>query len=179
MKMSRKCGRMENELKHEMLEAKLRKKMTVRRIIEGALSLCFLIIGAVCAHLYEATKEIVYYDESFLSGQIKQEIYNEAYIPFITLGFALGFAMIGFLVGDLIMSRFETFCKNGYYVTVYRGMIGHCVYVDGELKAQLMWVGYYLETSLPDGTRMNFAFGRAWYDWCHVSFSDNSTSIEL
>lgn len=179
MKMSRKRGRMENELKHEILEAKLRKKMTVRRIIEGALSLCFLIMGAVCYHLYEATKEIVYYNESFLSGQIKQEIYNEAYIPFIALGFSLGFAMIGFLVGDLIMSRFETFGKNGYYVTVYRGMTGHYVYVDGELKAQLRWVGYYLETSLPDGTRMNFAFGRAWYDWCHVSFSDNSTSIEL
>ena len=166
-------------MKYEQLEARLQKKMIGRRITLGALALCFIVLGAVCTGFYESTKEIIYYEESFLAGQIKQEIYNEGYIPFMIIGFIGGMLMISVLIGDLVMCRFETIEKNGYYVTVYRGMIGNYVYVDGELKEELRLVGYYIETVLPDGTRMNIAFGRAWYDWCHISFSDNSKSIEL
>ncbi|MBE6583544.1 MAG: hypothetical protein E7649_00990 [Ruminococcaceae bacterium] len=45
-------------MKHEIIDAKL-EKMTVCSIIEDVLFLCFIIMGAVCAHFYESVKEII------------------------------------------------------------------------------------------------------------------------
>ena len=166
---------------HRMLENALKKKLLWRRIILGIIVVIFLIFGIICSSLYETTKEVVThkYDTSIGILEMEETVYNDSYVPFIVIGFWGSFASFVFLLSDFLFCRFDTVEMNGYYLTVYRGMFGHYVYVDGEEKDRLTMYGHYIEITLPDGTVVTFAFGRGWMNWCHISFSNGYPSIDL
>jgi len=166
-------------VKHEILEKTLRKKRIVRRCIELGLAVAFMILAIVSIVLIETTAEVITHDLGY--GYTREDtVYNEAYIPFITVGIVGTVAALSYLLGDFMSCRFETVEVNGYYVTVNRALISREVYVDGKLEGSLclQW-GYFIEIVLPDGTRVSVAFGRAWYELCYVSFSNGRPAIEL
>jgi len=166
-------------MKHEALEKRLRKKRVIRRSIELGLAILFAVLFFVSFWLLESTAEIVEHDFGY--GYTREEkIYNEAFIPLITLGIIGAFACGGILLDDFLICRSATVEVDGYYVTVYRGMFAREVYVDGELTRSIfMEPGYFVEIVLSNGTRVSIAFGRTWYDWCHMSFSNGRPAIEL
>ena len=166
-------------MKHEALEKRLRKKRIIRRSIELGLAILFAVLFFISFALLESTAEIVEHDFGY--GYTREEkIYNEAFIPLITLGIIGAFACGGILLDDFLICRFATVEVDGYYVTVYRGMFAREVYVDGELTRSIfMEPGYFVEIVLSNGTRVSIAFGRTWYDWCHMSFSNGRPAIEL
>ncbi len=162
---------------YKALEDALRRKLLRRRIILGVLTLVFFILGVVCSSLREATREVIVHDYGFFTRD--EIVYNNAYVPFIVIGFMGAFTTFILCVTDLLSCRYETIEVNGYYLTVYRGAIGNYVYVDGEEKDSLIMYGHYIEISLPDRTVVNLAFARSMLEWCHISFSDGRKSIDL
>ncbi len=163
---------------YKALEDILRKKLLRRRIILGVLTLVFFILGVVCSSLRETTREVIVHDYGFFTRD--EIVYNNVYVPFIVIGFMGMLAAAVSLLTDFLSCRFETIEVNGYHVTVYRGAIGNYVYVDGGEKDRLE-TSYrnHIEITLPDGTTVNFSFGRSMLEWCHISFSDGRESIDL
>ena len=164
-------------MRHRELEEKLRKKLRLRRVILGISAIVLFIIGAVCSFLRESSREVIVHNYGFF---IRDEIvYNNVYVPFIAIGFLGMLAAAVSLLIDFLSCRFETIEVNGYYITVYRGAVGHFVYVDGEERGRLIWYGHHIETTLPDGTVVTLSFGRNLMEWCHISFSNGRPSIDL
>ncbi len=163
---------------YRVLEERLRKKLRLRRVILGISAIVLFIVGAVCSSLREATREVIVHDYGFFTRD--EIVYNNVYVPFIAIGFLGMLAAAVSLLTDFLSCRFETIEVNGYHVTVYRGAIGNYVYVDGEEKDRLE-TSYrnHIEITLPDGTTVNFSFGRSMLEWCHISFSDGRESIDL
>ncbi len=166
-------------MKHEALEKRLRKKRIIRRSVELGLAVLFAVLFFVSFWLFESTAEVV--EHQIAPGFThKETVYNYDYVTFITLGIIGAFACGGILLDDFLICRFATVEVDGYYVTVYRGMFAREVYVDGELSRSIfMEPGYFVEIVLSNGTRVSIAFGRTWYDWCHMSFSNGRPAIEL
>lgn len=166
-------------MRYRALEDELRKRLLRRRIIEGVLLAVCFFTGVVCSSLRESTKEVIVHEYGIIFGTYEEVIYNNAYVPFIVIGFIGALTAAVVLLSDLLACRFETVEVDGYHITVYRGMIGEVLYVDGEEKGRIEMYGHYLETSLPDGTVVTASFGRSMLDWCHLSFSNGHESIDL
>ena len=161
-------------MKHIALEAKLRKRIKKRRIIEAVLSVVFFVILIAFIILYEQSRVV----EEVGWGPIKYQnvSYNYVFSWGILVG-ALGFvpAIIS-LVCDFVFGKLATFEVNGDFITFYRGFLHNNLYINGELKDSLTLFGYYLEAPLSDGTKVNVALGK----WsAHMTFSNGHAPIEV
>ena len=160
-------------MKHTRLENELRNHIKKRRIIEVILGVVFLTIIVVFSVLYEQSKVI----EEIGWGPIKHQsvTYNHDFTWGILVG-ALGFVIsIIFLVSDCIFSKLITFEINGDYITFYRGINQTNLYINGEQKDSIT-LGYYLEATLSDRTKVNVALGR----WsAHFTFSNGHPPIDV
>jgi len=160
-------------MKHIELENELRARIRKRRTIEAILSIIFWIIVIVFTVLYEQSKIV----EEIGWGMFKYQSvsYNHNFLWGILVG-ALGFIpSIIFLIGDFVFSKLVTFEINGDYLTFYRGVAHTKLYVNGECKDGRS-LGYYLEATLTDGTKVNVALGK----WsAHLTFSNGHPPIDV
>ena len=157
---------------HVTLENELRNRMKKRWIIETVISAVFLIIAVAFTVAYENSLVVEEKDWGFVTH--KAVTYNTDLTWGILVGW-LGFvpSMI-FLIGDRLFCKLVTHEVGGYYLTLYRGMHHNNLYVNGECKDSSS--GYYLETTLPDRTKVTVSLGK----WsAHISFSNGHPSIDV
>lgn len=161
-------------MKHIELENELKTRIRKRRITEAILTLFFLVIIVVFYALYEQSAVV----EEIGFGPVKHQTvtYNTDFLWGVFIGFFGLTPSVIFLIADLISSKFVTFEISGDYVTFYRGIFGTDLYVNGEYKDGLFLFGYYLETTLSDGTKINAALGK----WsAHLTFSNGHPPMDI
>ena len=112
------------------LEAILKRKETIRRIVIAAITVVMIALGITFASLREASREVIV--NEIYGVKWETVTYNEGYTPWIAVCFSFGIVSSSLFVCDLLLCRFETLPVNGSYITVYRGAIESVVYVNGE-----------------------------------------------
>lgn len=167
------------------LETRLRRIMRVRRIILGCATVLLSVLFVASWWLWEAsevvTQDPIIYDGIVVHPGFKHVTHEDSYITSLIIGL-LGACGAGtFLLSDFLFCRFQTVTKDGQDVTVHRGMLYNIVYVEGQEQGRL---GPFMFTSvvevwLPDKTRVTVSFGRTIWYMAHVSFSDNTASMEI
>ena len=165
----------------DQFEKHLSRKMLKRRLIEGAFVLVFLALSIVCYHLREASKEVIYHEGFYFIPGWDEVNYNDSYIPFIVLGLIVATMAGSFLLADLISCRFATVQKDLYRITVYRGMLHNSVYVDGVEKGRMepFSFSHVVEVWLANRIRVTVSFSRTVWYIAHISFSDQTASVEV
>lgn len=161
-------------MNHEILEKNLRKQIKKTRLIEAAVCAVSLILLIFFWVGYEQSKVI---DELVWgSALVHQSVtYNTDWLWGILPCALILIVSSVFLMCDLIFTRLDTVEVNGSYLTLYRGWSVK-LYVDGELKDSLILSGHYLETTLPDRTRVTVSLGK----WsAHITFSNGRSPIDL
>ena len=169
----------EYERKQEELEHTLSKMNLIRRLIEGGALILFSAIAILFYALREASKEVKIIGSGFFTYE--SVIYNEDYLIGIIIGvIGLSFA-VAFLISDLLLCRYSTAHVGSNDITVYRGMTKCVVYINGEEKAKLglFSLSSVVEIKLDDGIKLIVSFVRGIFTIAHLSFSDNTPSIEL
>lgn len=162
-------------------EKQLSKKDTKRRLIEGGLTLFFFVLFIVFYSLREATKEVIIHEGYLFFPSWEETNYNNVYVPFIVLGALGGVGSGCFLLSDLIFCRYETVEKDLHCITIHRAMLYSIVYIDGKEVDRLgpVFVSHVVETRLPNNIRVTISFSRAVWYLAHISFSDDTPSIEI
>ena len=160
-------------MKHSELDNALRTHIKKRRTIEVVLSVIFLTTIIIFSILYGQSKVV----EEIGWGPIKHQFvsYNYDFTWGILVGY-LGFVISSiFLIGDLVFSKLKTFEINSDYITLYRGINHTNLYINGEKKDSIT-LGYYLEATLSDRTKVNVALGK----WsAHITFSNGHPPIDV
>ena len=89
-------------------------------------------------------------------------------------------------LAPMLAKKYEGTIKrdnHGYYITVYRGMLDCIVFVDGREAGRIEPFSYehVIETVLPDKTKVIISFpqGKNLWTLVHISFSDNTPSIDI
>ncbi len=154
-------------------EEELKKRAKKIRIIMGVIIAVFFIVFIVFSVLYNGSRTVEIVDYGFLE---REEVsYNEAYNIGSIFCFFVFMLTSLYLIMDLIYSRLTTVEMNGNYVTYYKGLVHNKLYINGEYKDGFAGVGYYLEATLPDMTRVTVSIGR---NSAHMSFS-NGRSLDI
>lgn len=166
--------------KIEKLEKDLSKYIFKRRMIEFICFFAGIVMCILFFILRDITKEVIISGE----GYFKYEtiVYNDYYVIGIMIGlFGSMFAGI-FLLTDCLYSRYASTKANGYYITVYKGMLYNILYINGEEIDRITYNRYssgVIDTRLPDGVKVCISFSRSFFSICHISYSDNNSSIDL
>lgn len=161
-------------MKYIALENELKKHIRKRRMVEIVLCVVSLVIAITFSIAYEQSKVVE--TIGFGPFQYQSITYNTNFVWGIMVGVLSFIPSIIALICDVIFIKYTTIEVNGYYVTVYRGMVHNNLYVDGVYRDGVFLVGHYLETSLPDGTKV-FVSLEKWS--AHFSFSNGQPSIEV
>lgn len=159
---------------HTELENQLKKRIRIRRITEGILTVIFLVISVLFTVLYENSRTVEAVGRPpFVYESVT---YNYNYIWGTLIG-CLGLLWsVIFLVTDLIFTRLQTVEAGADHITFYRGMLRVNIFVNGEYKDGLPLAGYYLEAPLSDGTKVTVSLGK----WsAHLTFSNGHQPIDL
>ena len=164
------------------LEKQLSRKQFKRRMIFGILSIVFIIMCIMSLVLREASKEVIIHDIMGIYSW-DEEIYNDNYIILFLPGILGATLCLSFLLVDFLGCRYKTIENHGYYITVYRGMLDCMVFVDGREVGRIEPFSYehVIETVLPDKTKVVISFpqGKNLWTLVHISFSDNTPSIDI
>ena len=82
-----------------------------------------------------------------------------------------------FVCADLL----HNYIGRGDFITIYKANTANIVYVNGEEKGRLTFFSFshYIEIKLPDGVKATISFGRGLFMPIHVSYSDNTPSVDL
>lgn len=157
-------------MNHQILDNELRAKIKKIRLIETAVCAVSFVLTIFFWIMYDQSRVV----EEVIFGY-QSVTYNTAWLwgimPCVLI---LIFSFI-LLCCDLIFTKLDTVEVNGYYVTLYRGYRTY-LYVDGELKDTLGFVGYFLEATLPDRTKVTVSLGK----WsAHLTFSNGHPPIDL
>ncbi len=162
-------------------EKQLRKKDRYRRLIEGVLTGVLLAVGILFWYLRESTKEVILHEGFYFIPGWEEVNYNDNYVPFILLGFLGAFCIGVFWLIDLMMCRFATIQKDLHQITIYRGMLHEIVYVDGAEKGRIEPFSFtnVAEVRLANNVKVTVSFQRGIFHIAHVSFSDDTPSIEV
>lgn len=166
--------------KVKKLEENLSKYIFKRRMIEFISLFVGIVICILFFVLRDLSKEVIITGE----GIFKHEtiVYNDYYIIGILIGFFGSIIAGSFLLSDCLYSRYATTKANGYYITVYKGMLYNILYIDGEEVRRITYTRYssgVIETKLPDGVKVCVSFNRLMFTIAHISYSDNNASIDL
>ena len=169
-------------MRQQEFENQLTKHIFKRRLITGLIWGAFLLLTATFGILRDATKEVIYHEgyAGLISGW-EEIIYNETYTILIVLSI-LGSVFPGsFLLVEFLLGSYRTIQKDLYHITVYRGMLHNILYVDGQEMARTepSSHSHTLEAHLPNGVRVTVSFGRGVWLLAHISYSDNTPSVEV
>ena len=160
-------------MNHLILEAKLRNHVRKRRIIETIICVVFFMIAVFFTIAYEQSKVIEEVDYFF--GKHQSVSYNKNLLWGIFVGWVPFIPLFILLIVDFVFTKIVTVEVRENYVTFYRGLLHTQLYVNGEYKDGISF-GYYLESSLPDGTKVNVALGK----WsAHITFSNGYPPIDV
>lgn len=154
---------------------KLKRKRTIRRIIEGAVTVLSLTVLIVFNVLKENSKVIEKIEVTpFLSYDSVH--YTNDYSVGILI-FALIFALfVSALLADFVATRIYYKEIDGENVIVYNGLGLIKLLVNGEEKDAMFFKGY-LETKLKSGVTM--IVSPQFFMSYHITFSDNRPAIDL
>lgn len=161
-------------MNHLALETELRKRIRKRRNIEIILCALLFLFALSFTIAYSQSKVVEVKDLGFMQHQTVT--HNTDLLWGVLIGWMFFTPCAIVLICDYIFTRLSTIQVGNYFVTYYRGMAHVNFYVDGEYKDGLTLFGYYLEFSLPDGTKVNAALGK--YS-THLSFSGGYPSVDL
>lgn len=161
------------------LEAILKRKETIRRIVIAAITIVMIALGITFATLREASREVIV--EDIFGVKWETVTYNEGYTPWIAVCFSFGIVSSSLFVCDLLLCRFETLPVNGSYLTVYRGAIESVVYVNGEEAGRLEPFSFIpvVEVTMSDKVKVTVTFCRGLLVMAHVTFSDKHSSVDI
>jgi len=164
---------------YKELEKRLKKKIRLRRSVETAVLLIFSVIAIVFSSLREASKEITVIDSGFFSYESIS--YNENYSVGIIFGALAAAIALSILISDLLLLRCVSHDTGIYHITLYRGFSRNTVYVDGEEKGEHGFFSYspVVEAKLDNGTKITVSFLHGVFFVAHISFSDNTPSVEI
>ena len=162
-------------------ERELSKKIFARRLITGCLALVFLALFLLFFFLREASKTVTVHDAGYSTLSWTKIQYDNSYIPFIVISFFGCLISTIALIVDLMMCGYKTICKDQHCITLYRGMARHIVYVDGQEKGRVgpFSLSNVVEVWLPNRVQVTVSVSRTIWYIAHVSFSDNTASIEV
>ena len=127
----------------------------------------------------ENSKEVITHGEYFYKWD--EVTYNNTYVIGIISGVVAAIYTGCLLFGDVLSSKIDTIEANGNYITIYKANTANIVYVNGEEKGRLTFFSFshYIEIKLPDGVKATISFGRGLFMPVHVSYSDNTPSVDL
>ncbi len=160
-------------MNHIILENTLKAHIRKRRVIESITSTVFLVVLIAFAVLYGKSRVVEEVDWGFIIH--RTVTYNDDFLWGILLG-SLGTILFGILlIADFVFSRFTTVEVNSDYITLYRGVLHTNLYVNGEYKDG-MAIGYYLEATLSDRTKVNVALSK----WsAHLTFTNGYPPVDI
>lgn len=152
-------------------EKALSRRFLRRRLIEVIIAVLFLAFGIVFHSLWQANKEMVTIPENS----------DDGYILGISVGFAVGFCALGILLQDLLLCKFKTIQKGQQYLTVSRGLFRNSVFVDGCERVWTLRSKHcnVVELWLKNRIRVTVSFSATPFHIAHISFSDDTASIEV
>lgn len=154
---------------------KLQKKRTIRRIIEGTVTVLSLIALIAFNILKENSKVVTSIDVTPFYGYEIVE-YTKDHSVGILIS-ALIFALfVSALLADFIATRIYYKEIDGENIIVYNGMGWIKLLVSGEEKDAMFLKGY-LETKLKSGVTM--IVSPQFFMSYHITFSDNRPAIDL
>jgi hypothetical protein len=161
------------------LEAMLKRKEIIRRIVIAAITIVMIALGITFASLREASREVIVND--IYGVKWETVTYNEEYTPWIAICLSFGIVTSTLFICDLLLCRFETLPVNGNYLTVYRGAIESVVYVNGEEGGRLELFSFapVVEVIMPDKVKVTVTFCRGPLVMAHVTFSDKHSSVDI
>lgn len=154
---------------------KLKRKRTIRRIIEGTVTILSLIVLIAFNVLKENSKVVNKIEVTpFFSYDSVQ--YTNDYSVGIIIS-ALVFAVfISLLLADFLATRIYYREIDGEDIIVYNGLGLIKLLVNGEEKDAMFFKGY-LETKLKSGVSM--IVSPQFFMSYHITFSDNRPAIDL
>ena len=153
----------------------LKKKRTIRRIVEAVITVLSLIALITFNVLKENSKVIEKIEVTPFLSYDKVYYTKDYSIAFLIFGliFALSVAA---LVADFIATRIYYREIDGEDIIVYNGMGWIKLLVNGE-KKDAMFLKGYLETKLKTGVTM--IVSPQFFMSYHITFSDNRPAIDL
>lgn len=161
---------------YKALEKGLGKRIRNRRLIEAGIFLASLFLSVAFMFIREATKKEVKVD-SFILEHTYYE-YNNVWVPFIVLFVIIYWIALVALIVDFIFIRYRSIEKSGYHITIYRGMLASSMYFNGNKVAEITF-GQVLEAYLPNEIKVTASIYRGAFTLAHISFSDNTPSVEI
>lgn len=80
-----------------------------------------------------------------------------------------------------LLSKFKTIKCGEHYITVHRGLFQRIVYVDTKFISSIIFYSPLpvIETKLSSGVKVTVTFSKDFTKLAHVSFSDDTKSIDL
>lgn len=162
-------------------EKQLSKTDMKRRLIEGSLTLGFFVLFIISWAFRETTKEVIVHEGYLFIPSWEEVNYNPVCLPFILLG-ALGAMASGcFLLSDCLFCKFATVEKDSHYITIHRTLLCNIVYINGKEVDRLgpFFITHVVETRLPGNVKVTVSFSRTVWCLAHVSFSDDTPSVEI
>lgn len=168
-------------MEQAMFEKQLAKRIRIRRLALTALTLVLLTTSIVCFLLLKNSGQLVVTNES-LSITIQDAGSSSVWQVFLlNFGFVCAVFSFSVLLVDFLSSRFKTVYHGPHFITIYRGPLVKSIFVDGVETDRLGLFSFtnVMATWLPDKVRMTVAFSTSILWLAHVSFSDQSTSLEI
>lgn len=143
------------------LEKRLSKRIFMRRLAEGVISVLFLVAFFISYHWWTISKNDVL-----------------AYILSLSLSLAIVSAYL--LLLDFLYCRYRTIEKASHNITVYRGMLTAVVYIDGLETGCIGPLSYInvVENWVSADLSATICFSRVFWYIAHISFSDH-TSVDV
>ena len=163
-------------MNYEELERKLTKRIRKRRLIEMLIFVISLVMSVVFIIAWETTKKKVRI-EGFIIEYTYYE-YKGIWVPFIVLFVIIYWISLVCLILDFVLIRYKSLEKDGYHITIYRGMLASSMYFDGN-KVDEITFSQVMEAYLPNGKRVTASIYRGVFSLAHVSFSDSTPSVEI
>ena len=162
-------------------EKQLSKADRKRRSIEGALALGFLALFIASWSFREATKEIIIHEGYLFIPSWEEVNYDPVYLPFIIVGLLGGMFSGCFLLSDCLFCRYKTVEKDSNYKTIHRALNYNFVYINGTEVERIgpFSFSHVAETKLPNHVKVTICFSRAVWYLAHISFSDDTPSVEI
>ena len=168
-----------------MAQAEFEKQLAAgirrRRWIEGGLTLAFFAMFILCQCLREVTKQVILHEGAWFIPDWEEVNYNEAYLPFIIIGI-MGTIYAGLvLVMDALSCGYRTIEKDLHYITICRGMLRTTVYVNGKEVGRTEPFSHcdVAEFRLTSRVKVTVSFSRTIWRMAHISFSDDTASVEV
>lgn len=164
-----------------IFEKQLSKRIRIRRLALTAVTLVLLTVNIVCFCLLKNSGQLVATDKSFIIAIQDEAISSVCQVFILIFAFVGALLVLSVLLIDLLSSRFKTVYHGPHFITIYRGPLVRSIFVDGVETDRLGVFSFtnVMATWLPDKVRITVAFSNSILWLAHISFSDQSTSLEV